>query len=41
MAGGHNQVESGFRMEGDNMATVMTITKQVTTWLSRHYALRA
>ena len=41
MADCHNQVESGFRMEGDNMATVITITRQVTTWRSRHYALRA
>ena len=28
----------GFDMMGDNTATVITITKDVTSWRSRHYA---
>ena len=36
-----NDPEKGFNMDGDNMATVITITKEVTSWRSRHYALRA
>ena len=33
--------DKGFSMERDNMATVITITKEVTSWRSRHYAIRA
>ena len=30
-----------FALEGDNMATLITISSECTTWRSRHYALRA
>ena len=36
-----SQTDKGFNMEGETMATVITITKEVTSWRSRHYALRA
>ena len=38
---GDNEHNDGFILEGDNTATVITITKQDTSWRSRHYALRA
>ena len=33
--------EEGFDMMGDNTATVITITKEITSWRSRHYANQA
>ena len=33
--------EEGFDMMGDNAATVITITKEITSWRSRHYAYQA
>ena len=33
--------EEGFDMMGDNTATVITITKEITSWRSRHYAYQA
>ena len=35
------QPEEGFDMMGDNTATVITITKEVTSWRSRHYSYQA
>ena len=32
---------SGFDLRGDNTAMVITTTKEVTSWRSRHYALQA
>ena len=31
----------GFDLMGDNTATVITITKEITSWRSRHYANQA
>ena len=33
--------EHGFDLMGDNTATVITITKEITSWRSRHYAYQA
>ena len=33
--------QKGFDLRGDNTATIITITKEVTSWRSRHYALQA
>ena len=33
--------EEGVDMMGDNTATVITITKEITSWRSRHYAYQA
>ena len=36
-----DQPENLFTLSGDNTATIITITTDITTWRSRHYAYRA